>query len=456
MKGFLFICLILIHLFDVSALDINGSAPGYEGKFARLYLVSDFISFHEQKVDVVKIGVDGNFILKCQLSQAKLLKIKISDISLSLIATPEMNLHLKLTYDEDLNLGRVYDKSFTVEILDNSDFDINESIWEYQKSYAAFLEENHSLLVTKKILPEVHKFQIEMQNKYATRSAEYFRTYLEYDLAALEDAVLGSERTLYDVYIRDRGLLYHNMGYMAFFTQFYQQRFIQISHGKQGFELLSSVNGTQDYDKLKGIVREHEFAGNDTITELFIIQGLKEVYGDETFKKQKVLSMLKYISNHGINTENQRIAANIVKKLTFLLKGSEAPNFNLRDISENVHHLSEQRKNVLLFFWSVNSPTCLREMQFLEEYKEKYSENLVVIGINIDDNVDKAENYMMKQRYTWLSLYKDRQNDVTDKYRVYGVPMYVLMDDRLHILQYPAKRPEENLESVLFRLSSEH
>ena len=456
MKQILFVCLILINLSIVSALEINGSAPGYEGKFARLYLISDFVSFHEERVDVVQIGDDGNFILRGRIGYAKLIKIKILDVSVTLIGTPEMNLNLKFKYDKDLNLGRVYDKTFTVEIQDKSDFGINESIWEYQKIYAAFLEENHSLLVTKKMLPEVHKFQSEMKAKYVNDAHAYFKTYLEYDLAALEDAVLGSEETLFEMYIKNKGLLYHNMGYMTFFTQFYQQRFIQITHGREGFQLLSSVNGTQDYEKLTGIVRKHKCAENDTITELFIIQGLKEVYGDETFKKKKVLSMLSYISNHGLNRENQEIAGNIVKELTFLKRDSEAPNFNLKDISDQVFHLGDQEKNVLLFFWSVNSPTCLREMQFLEEYKEKYAEKLVVIGINIDDNADKAERYMMKQRYTWLSLYKDRQNDVTDKYRVYGVPMYVLIDDRLHILQYPAKRPEENLEEDIYRLSLEN
>ncbi len=454
--NFLRYSFLFVFLFcqSVYALKISGTAKDFEGKYVRLYAIDDFISYKEVKMDVTKIGPEGKFELNAYLIKSALIKIKIEDKTLDLIVFPDFHLKLNLTYDEEENQNRLYDKNLDVEILEESDRGINNLIFAYQKEQAIFLEEHHAELVTKKMVPLVQEFSKEMTLKYID-SPDSFKLYLEYDLASLEDAVLGSEKKLFSSHILDRPVLYGNLAYMKFFTQFYQERFIQISQGKKGFEMLSAVNGSQSYDKMMSLVKEHEFAGNDTTAQLFAILGLKEVYGDETFKKDKVMSMLRTTESRSLNPENARICKNIISELKFLKKGQDAPDFSLKNSEGEVVHLSASKnKVVLLFFWSANSNTCLRDFEFVKEYNEKYSDRLEVIAINMDEKKVKALKFIAENELKMTQLFKDDQYDLIDKYRLYSTPTYALLGKDQKIVRYPAPRPEENLEGEIYRLIS--
>ena len=118
------------------AMNIKGNVSGFEGKFIRLYQVSDYISYKEVKLDVVKIDDKGDFELNAYLTKPALLKLKVDNISLDILALPEFKPEVILTYDEELNSTRVYDKQFNVEFLNNSDAGLNGLIFEYQRIYS--------------------------------------------------------------------------------------------------------------------------------------------------------------------------------------------------------------------------------------------------------------------------------------------------------------------------------
>lgn len=456
MRFFILFFILVFIAESYEAAKISGTAVGFENKYLRLYKVDDFISYSEIKMDVVKIGPEGKFELNAHLPKPSVIKLCIEDKRAELIYLPDTELILALSYDEEENVNKLFDKQLKLTIKENSDFGINKLVWEYQTENAAFLEENHSKLVTKNILPAVYEFQNQMNDKY--RSAmPFFRTYLEYSLASLEDAVLGSEKKLFQHHISGRPTLYYNVAYMNFFSQFYSERFIGISQGKDGFQLLSAVNGSQNYDKMMEIILKHEFINNDTLAQLFAILGLNEVYGDETFKKPKVISMLKTLKSKALNSEIERICSNVLKNIIFLGKGETAPDFSLRDMNSDIHHLSDKKgKTVLIFFWSAYSNESLRDLLLLNEYHEKYLNKIHILAINMDEDPAKAKKFVRESNLTYTILFKDAQYDLTDKYKTYGGRTFALIDRRGNIYAYPAKLPEENLESDIFILVSEN
>lgn len=450
--------LILFALLLTNAMlaaEISGKADGFEGKFIRLYVLDDYISFKEVKVDVNKVQQDGSFALNAYIIHPSIAKIRIEDKTFEVLIMPDMELEVGLSFDEEANRTRIFDKILDGEILNNSDKGVNALINQYQTDYATFLEEHHQKLVTKTILPEVHKFQERMKAKYSD-APSYFLTYLDYDLAALEDAVLGSEKKVYVQHLEDRPIRYHNNGYMGFFAQFFQERFIQISQGKDGFQLLSAVNGTQNYSKMMEILKGHPYVFNDTIAQLFAIMGLKEVFGDETFKKPKVLDMLSLVQKNALNRENEQIAENVIQELTYMRQGQQAPEFNLRNREGEVHHLSDYSdKPVLLFFWSAYSNSALRYLDLLQEYHKKYGPRLNILAINVDLELTRALNYLESKKFGYEILFRDEQFDLQDKYRFFGGQSFMLLDKGGVVFENPAKNPEENLEADLFRLTSE-
>lgn len=456
MRFFVFFSILALLAISIEAAKISGTAIGFENKYLRLYKVDDFISNSEIKMDVVRIDPDGKFELNAYLPKPTIIKLCIEDKRAELIFLPGAELLLVLTYSEMENSNKLFDKQLKFSIQKNSDLGINKLIWEYQSENAAFLEENHSKLVTKNILPAVYEFQNQMKEKFKNEMP-FFKTYLEYSLASLEDAVLGSEKKLFKYHISGRPILYFNAAYMNFFSQFYSDRFIGISQGKNGFQLLSTVNGTQNYEMMMEILLRHEFINNDTLAQIFAVLGLNEVYGEETFKKPNVISMLRTLKSKALNGDIERICSNVLKSIISLSKGEPAPDFSLRDLNSDIHHLSDKKgKAVVLFFWSAYSNESLRDLLLLNEFSEKYLNKIHLLAINIDEDPTKSKKFARDNKLSYTVLFKDAQYDLTDKYRIYGGRTFALIDRNGNIYAYPANLPEENLESDIFKLVSEN
>lgn len=74
----------------------------------------------------------------------------------------------------------------------------------------------------------------------------------------------------------------------------------------------------------------------------------------------------------------------------------------------------------------------------------------------MDEDPAKAKKFVRESNLTYTILFKDAQYDLTDKYKTYGGRTFALIDRRGNIYAYPAKLPEENLESDIFILVSEN
>ena len=63
--------------------------------------------------------------------------------------------------------------------------------------------------------------------------------------------------------------------------------------------------------------------------------------------------------------------------------GLPAPNFTLVDMDGQPFQLSAfQGKPVVVNFWATWCPPCRAEMPLLEKYAQKYSKDLVLVGVN--------------------------------------------------------------------------
>ena len=75
--------------------------------------------------------------------------------------------------------------------------------------------------------------------------------------------------------------------------------------------------------------------------------------------------------------------------------------------------LSDQRgKAVLINLWATWCPPCVAEMPDLQKLSEDYAGSLVVRGINIGDNPEKATAYMEDNGYTY-PLYVDYDHSLS-------------------------------------------
>jgi peroxiredoxin len=103
----------------------------------------------------------------------------------------------------------------------------------------------------------------------------------------------------------------------------------------------------------------------------------------------------------------------------FVLKGMNGENLRLSEFLGEV---------VMLNFWATWCGSCRQEMPELEELFETYrSAGFVLIGVNVDDDTERAVEFVRALAVDYPILLDPRKS-VAPLYRLNELPMSVLID----------------------------
>ncbi len=90
-------------------------------------------------------------------------------------------------------------------------------------------------------------------------------------------------------------------------------------------------------------------------------------------------------------------------------------------------------KVVYLDFWASWCTPCRRSFPWLAELVRRFgAQDLVVIGINVDQNRDLADRFLTETPAHFPIVY-DPQGDLASAYKIVGMPSAVLIDRSGHV-----------------------
>jgi thiol-disulfide isomerase/thioredoxin len=108
--------------------------------------------------------------------------------------------------------------------------------------------------------------------------------------------------------------------------------------------------------------------------------------------------------------------------------GEPARDFELQRLDGGTQKLSDLKgKAVLLNFWATWCPPCKEEMPLLEQLGKKYSEKLVILGINDQEGDDLVKEYTRSNQIHFPIL-MDRTGNISDLYLVRNYPTSFFID----------------------------
>lgn len=112
-----------------------------------------------------------------------------------------------------------------------------------------------------------------------------------------------------------------------------------------------------------------------------------------------------------------------------------APAFELKDLSGKTFTLESFRgKAVVLDFWATWCGPCRMSIPMLQAFYKKHQNNdLVVLGINMDDDPSGVYSFVEKIGITYPVLYGG-SSDIGSNYRVEGIPSFVFIDRKGQIV----------------------
>jgi thiol-disulfide isomerase/thioredoxin len=131
-------------------------------------------------------------------------------------------------------------------------------------------------------------------------------------------------------------------------------------------------------------------------------------------------------------------------------------DYTIKDMNGvDVKLSSFKGKVILLNFWATWCGPCKAEIPGFVELQKKYAKDLVVLGLSVDDTVDKLKPYATQYKINYPILVGLGREDVQDAYGpMWGIPVSFLIgrDGRIckkHMGIAPKAQFEREIKALL-------
>ena len=445
---------LLSYLSHAQNVIIKGSAKSYEYKEIGVWINSDYISKTQKQLTYSVIDSVGNFILEFNSKEIQYITLKVEKNVSSMYIEPNGNYEVIFMFPDSTtyhNPNLEHDVKLSIKL--KSKTEINALTMDYDNRFDEFLGVTYLRI---KSQVKIDSFKIAMKEFYSTVNNPYFKNYISYSIASLEQKTKASEKNLFVEYLSQKPILYTNPEYMLFFNNFFKQKIQDFSMSKLGTPMAFQINDRGSFSGTMEVLKRDEFLQNDTLRELVLIKGLYESYYDNSFKKSSIVGILQQIVQETKIEEHKRIAQTILNSFSKLQKGSQAPFFELPDKTGLTHSLDELRTNkyVYVMFYDANSSACQQQMKIIPSLIKKYGERITFVSISTDKTNADLKNFQNKNpKYTWLFLYDNSLGKLKVDYEIKSLPTYFLIDPDGRFIQVPAESPDEDIDRAFYDIT---
>lgn len=123
------------------------------------------------------------------------------------------------------------------------------------------------------------------------------------------------------------------------------------------------------------------------------------------------------------------LTALLLMPVTGMSISGKAPDFTLKSRDGKNLRLSDYRGQVVMInFWASWCGPCRQEMPLLEDLYKRYSKlGFTIVGVNVDTDSSKANNYLKDVTVSFPIVY-DTSNNVSKTFNVNAMPTTVIVD----------------------------
>ena len=113
-----------------------------------------------------------------------------------------------------------------------------------------------------------------------------------------------------------------------------------------------------------------------------------------------------------------------------------APDFTMLDMDGNEVTLAEFfGKPIILNFWASWCGPCKMEMPEIQDFYEKYGENIHFLAVSVDDSMDTAKTFIETEGYTF-PVYFDTSSMGAYTYGASSIPLTFFIDAEGNLTAY--------------------
>ena len=431
---------------------IKGKVSGFDQKKIKIGKYKNYITNDKEWFESTLIS-EGAFNITFSLEETTQILLKIEDKETSFFAESGKVYNLKLSYDAVANRGQAFNKFLDLKFPFPQTGETNQLIKKFNNDYQELFAAHYKRIAIKGAVKETNEFIQKWKKNEEVKSNPFVNEYVTYSIANLEDIRGMSDEQLFESYLKNQPILYHQKEYINFFKQLYREDLNQLLLKKDGKELLKTILLEENYKQALKEIKKIKEINDPALAELYLLYGFFDIYHKKVMKKESILNMLKQASESGETPNNKDIAKNMIKVFEKMNRSKEAPDFNLKNTLSAEKSLADFKgKPIYLNFWSNTSIPSLRELKVIQRLEEKYGDKIQFVSINLDDDTSINQNVKKNNAYNWTFLHFGGDYELIEKYQVTVTPTYFLINDTGIIIKAFAEGPVE-IEETLYRLT---
>ena len=425
---------------------IKGIANSHKGKEISVYLYDDLITYSLTRMDFDTVDSKGGFVLQLSVSSPQVALIKVGQLAGRIYLQPNFVYGISIPpLDTSRFLASGTEQSMDITINGDAT-ELNARIIDFNNRFDEFWQNHYKSFVSKQLHRELDSFQVQIYKRYENVKLSYFKTFVEYSFALMNENTGRHKNYLAKKYLFDKPLAYSNYEYMEFFNQYFKQYLQTQTVTKNGTLILEAINEQGDYKHLNELMKNDALLKSDTLRELVLIKGLYEMYYLPHYKKNKIKEMLEQVNGTTIIAEHKKILFNILRAINNLQIGSPAPEFTLLNIKKDTVRLRDFSKRfVYLNFYASWCTDCLEQFKKQESLLSKFGNTIYFVSVSMDEDSNAFTSFIKQNpKYKWTFLKADKK--VIQQYNAGSVPVYYLIGLQGELLQSPALKPDEGIE----------
>lgn len=448
MQKILFLLLFLSGSTFAQTVTISGSAPAYVGKDIEIYEIEDYFSNSERLITTGKVGADSTFSIRINSATTRKIAVKGLNNKGYLYVQPNAKYNIIVPEKDEFDPYRPTGNMIELGFIDLDSSDINYKILGFQRWIDRFVGLNFHLRSYDQTLfsERLDGFKTNVEKAYKADTSEFFRTYIRFSIANLDNIEHGGARNRYekhDFYLKHTPVFYENDAYMSYLGNFYQEMIPRLSETANQAVYMGVLRSSPT-EIMQALGSEYTLI-NLRIREMVMIKALADEYHSSNFPQTNILSILDSVENHSLFKANSIIAKNIKKRLTDLVPGSKAPDFVLTSPEKETQTLYNFRDKYIYFqFIDPNSQESIKELELLEGLHELYGEYVTFVTLyRLNDSLH-AQGVTRLTTLPWAVYGLESGNSLWKNYQVEAFPNYILIDATGNVVASPALGPTPN------------
>lgn len=464
--GFTILLLQLSWGMAQTITEVKGYAPAYVGQKVELFEIEDYFSMRESLLATTIVAPDSSFSFQFYNNKTQKIIVKSAKNKGFIYIQPqgkyEVFVPSKNPYDPYREQGNQLEISFFN--LDSTD--INYKILSFDKWINNFLG---YYFPSKKMngaefASKLEEFKSNVEKAYANDTSQFFKTYVKYSIASLDDIQFVGSRNRYekfDFYINGLPVVYESDIYMNYLSSFYENMLGRLEmevNNRVYLGLLKNspsliMRALADEYTLRPVgtsdPKKKQFPANTKLRELIMIKALADVFYSSDYPQTNIINVLDSVSKHSIFKSNGIVAKNLIYRLTELVPGSKAPDFALINAKGNLRSLSNYgKKHVYIHVFDPTSKQTTTDLELLKVIHQKYKGDVHFVSI-----FEKKDKMTKKQKelidgLPWDTFFVENDDPFLKMYHVETFPTYILIDGLGYIVNVPALGPQPNGDRI--------